>query len=91
MNSIRSSYWFGKNVFITGVNGFIGANLAKRLSGEGANVFGLVRNAKHDTLLFYEKINERVTLIDGDISNKNQIDPERNLEEKKPPLPFCYP
>jgi len=66
-------YWFGKNVLITGINGFIGGNLTKILVEKGANVFGLIRNAKHDTFLFYEKLNEKITLIDGDITDKDLL------------------
>ena len=29
-----------KNVFITGITGFVGSHLAKHLLNEGANVFG---------------------------------------------------
>lgn len=65
------NYWFGKNVLITGVNGFIGGNLAKILLEKGANVFGLIRNAKHDTLLFYERLNEQIILIEGDLTDKD--------------------
>jgi len=71
MKSKCDSYWFGKNVLITGVNGFIGSNLAKALLEKGANVFGVIRNATRDTLLFYEKINEGITLIEGDITDKD--------------------
>ena len=46
MKAEEKSYWQNKNVFITGINGFVGGNLAKKLLGESANVFGLVRNKK---------------------------------------------
>lgn len=71
MKCTENSYWFGKNVLITGINGFIGGNLAKELVAKGANIFGLIRNAKHDTLMFYEKINEKVVLIEGDLTDKD--------------------
>ena len=45
-----------RKAFITGINGFIGANLAKHLCAQGANVFGLVRNEDKQTLLYYENI-----------------------------------
>ena len=44
----KEKYWHGKNVFITGINGFIGGNLAKSLIDKGANVFGLLRNQRKD-------------------------------------------
>jgi len=69
----KSSFWFGKNVFITGINGFIGGNLAKSLLENGANVFGLVRNAARDTLLYYEKLDRQITLIEGEIIDKDLL------------------
>ena len=42
----RNNYWYGKNVLITGINGFIGGNLAKRLVQKGATVYGIIRNIK---------------------------------------------
>ena len=73
MKTRETGYWFGKNVFITGINGFIGGNLAKLLLENGANVFGLVRNLRHDTLLFYEKLNQRITLIEGHVTDKDLL------------------
>ncbi len=67
----NSDYWFGKNVLITGINGFIGGNLALQLARKGANVFGTVRNSRYDSFLFYEGINEKVVLINGDITDKD--------------------
>ena len=31
MKKDRAGFWFGKNVLVTGINGFIGGNLAKGL------------------------------------------------------------
>jgi len=73
MQTSEKNHWFGKNVLLTGVNGFIGGNLAKKLVEKGANVFGIIRNIKHDTLLFYGKLNEKITLIDGSITDKEFI------------------
>ena len=71
MKKNDNNFWFGKNVLITGINGFIGGNLAKLLVQRGANVYGIIRNAKHDTLLYYEKLNEKITLIEGDLTDKD--------------------
>ena len=67
MKTNMNSYWFNKNVLITGINGFIGGSLAKKLIENGANVFGILRNNNQDTFLYYEKINKQVVLINGDI------------------------
>lgn len=73
MKKSLSNYWFGKNVLITGVNGFIGGGLAKALSDRGANVFGLIRNVKKSTFLYYEEINKKIVLINGDLIDKDLI------------------
>lgn len=65
-----SNYWFGKNVLITGINGFIGGNLANELLNQGANVFGIVRNIRYDSFLFFEGVNKNIVLVNGDITDK---------------------
>ena len=56
--------------FITGINGFIGSNLATRLIAEGQEVSGLVR--KTSDLSFLEGL--KVKLFFGDLSNKPLLD-----------------
>ncbi len=73
MKADQSGFWFGKNVFITGINGFIGGNLAKDLVGRGASVFGLMRNASRNSFLFVEGLGARVTLIEGNITDKDLL------------------
>lgn len=70
---MNDNFWRGKNIFITGINGFIGGNLAKLLISHGANVFGLLRNPKKRTLLFYEDISKEAVLIEGDLCDKELI------------------
>ena len=65
----KEKYWIGKNVFLTGINGFIGGNLAKSLINNGANVFGLLRNERKNTFLYYEGLNKKITIIKGDITD----------------------
>ena len=40
---MATNFWKNKNVFITGVNGFVGSNLAEDLVNKGANVYGLIK------------------------------------------------
>lgn len=70
---MEKSYWFEKNVFVTGVNGFIGGNLVKGLVDQGANVFGLVRNQSRDNFLAFEGLHEKITLIEGDLVDKELL------------------
>ena len=62
-------FWKEKKVFITGINGFVGSNLAKTLIRRGASVYGLKRNDNPHSLLYFEKLNNKVTLINGDITD----------------------
>ena len=70
---MSSNYWQGKNVFITGINGFIGGNLAKLLVQSGANVFGLIRNQSEKSFLYYEGIAKETVNILGDILDKELV------------------
>ena len=67
---MNSSYWIGKNVLITGINGFIGGNLAKSFLQKGANVVGLIRNQSENTFLYFEGLAKDIVLIKGDILDK---------------------
>ena len=64
-------FWKKRKVLITGINGFVGANLAKSLVHQGASVYGLIRNYNPHSFLYFEKINKKTTLINGDITDFN--------------------
>ena len=81
MNFDDKTFWKGRNVLLTGVNGFIGGNLAKALILNHANVFGIVRSYKPNTFLEYENLSNRVTLMQGDLCNKNFIEQIISEEE----------
>lgn len=57
------------NVLITGVTGFVGSHLAKKLTetGSGENVVGLVRDSIPS--MWLDEVLEDVTLVQGDIRN----------------------
>jgi CDP-glucose 4,6-dehydratase len=67
---MNQKFWQGKNVFITGINGFIGGNLAKDLLIKGANVYGLIRNDSFQTFLYFEGLDKDIVIIKGDLTNK---------------------
>ena len=58
-----------KNILITGINGFIGGNLCKSLTAKGANVIGLVRTYNKSSFLFFENLDKKIKIIEGDITN----------------------
>lgn len=63
------NFWTNKNVLITGVTGFIGGNLTKKIIESGANVFGLVRNNNPKCFLSYENLDKKIRLIQGDLND----------------------
>ena len=69
----KDNFWKNKNIFITGVAGFVGSNLTKNLVENGAKVIGLTKNKKSNSLLYYEGIDKNVDLIFGDITDKELI------------------
>ena len=68
-----NKFWKNKNIFITGINGFIGGNVGKKLIKSGANVFGLVRDNKEKTFIYYEDLVKELTLIHGDLNDRTLI------------------
>ena len=69
----KNSFCKNKNVFISGVAGFVGSNLAKNLVNNGSNVIGLTQNKKTKSLLYYEKIDKKINLIFGNITDKELL------------------
>jgi CDP-glucose 4,6-dehydratase len=61
------NFWKDKNVFVTGADGFIGSWIAKTLVENGANVVVVMRDFKASNNLKLHRINDDVTLVQGDI------------------------
>jgi CDP-glucose 4,6-dehydratase len=80
---MKKNFWNKKKVLITGVNGFVGSNICKKLLSLDANITGLIRNRNEKTLLFLEKLNKKILLVEGSIDNKEtlkRIFLEQNIE-----------
>lgn len=80
-----------KNVFITGVSGFVGSHMAKHLLSEGANVFGLVRRRADGATpqnIKYLGIEEEVRLLEGDVRDISSI--AAALDQAKPDIVFHF-
>jgi dTDP-glucose 4,6-dehydratase len=56
-------------ILITGLLGFIGSNLAKRLVTDGYEVYGIVRRVANRNLAAVADILPDVTLVSGDVSD----------------------
>ncbi len=86
MKRKKKKFWNSKNVLITGVTGFVGSNLAKNLSKEGANIVGITQSKKIKSLLFHEKIDKKIKLLFGDITDIIFI--KKILKKFK--IQFCF-
>ena len=64
-----TDYWKLKNVFITGCTGFLGYWLTDYLLKEGATITGLVRDSVPQSSFFRSKLNERVSVVRGEVEN----------------------
>ena len=70
---LKENFWKSRNVLITGINGFVGSNLAKILIKKKARVYGLLRNLDRTSLLFFENLNRKTILIKGDLIDKDLL------------------
>lgn len=74
MNS--ENFWKGKNVFITGITGFVGSYLAEKLVVLEANVSGLYRRRadfSKPAALAQRGILDEVELIEGDLTDITSV------------------
>jgi len=71
-----------KNVFITGITGFVGFHLAERLVREGKNVTGLTHDWQKDTYFdVFPPLLSKLNVVTGDVCNRGLI--ERILAQYK--------
>ena len=78
-----------KNIFITGISGFVGSHLAKYLLVQGSRVFGLVRGRADGNIpqnISSVGIENDVELLEGDIRDISSI--VSSLDRSKPDIIF---
>lgn len=66
------SYFNGKNILITGVNGFVGSWMAKEMLDRGATVYGVLRGRCDGHLnanLRDRGVDSRIKILDGEIED----------------------
>lgn len=67
-------FWTGKNVLITGFEGFLGSNLTKALIPSGAKIFGLdIKIKRRDTILVPDDY-KRISVIKGSVVNYRLVE-----------------
>lgn len=72
-------YWKYKNVFVTGVTGFLGSWLVKYLVDAGANVTGLIRDIVPQSNLYRSGYVNKINIVRGELENYSIL--ERILGE----------
>ena len=83
---LSKSFWGNKKVLITGINGFIGTNLAKILISKNAEVIGVSNNRDKDISLKFENILDKIRYHRVDISNNKAL----NKVLKKYRIEICF-
>ena len=71
---MKIKFWQNKKILITGIDGFVGSNLSKKLIKLGSNVSGIILKNNKKSLLYYEKINRNCKLYKGDLTNKSFVE-----------------
>ncbi len=66
---MRENFWRHRKVFVTGISGFVGSNLAESLLKEGASVVGLVRDDPKKKYFDHLKIRKKIMVVRGDLKN----------------------
>lgn len=78
-----------KNIFITGISGFVGSNMAKYVLNQGGNVFGLDKKSADGAIshnIKYLGIESEVNLLEGDIQDISSI--ASAIDQSKPDIVF---
>ncbi len=79
MGDVKNSYWNSRQVFVTGCTGLLGSWLTKELVEKGADVTGLIRDTRPQSLLKVTGVSGRITTVRGELEDYGLI--ERTLNE----------
>ena len=71
---MNNNFWATKNVLITGIDGFIGSNLAISLLKNNANVIGLVRDKTPKSNLNISGIEPKIVIVQGVLENTQLLE-----------------
>lgn len=69
MSKSLAKFWKNKTVFVTGANGFLGSHLCEELIAHDATVIGLVRDDVPNSYFVRHRIDQKITIIHGDLEN----------------------
>lgn len=69
MSKPLAKFWKNKTVFVTGANGFLGSHLCEELIAHDATVIGLVRDQVPNSYFVRHGIDQKITIIHGDLED----------------------
>ena len=72
--STSGKSWKNKRVLVTGINGFIGGNLTRRLLSEGAIVTGIDINEDRNSMLRFDGLADQANVVSGDICDRKLME-----------------
>ncbi len=78
--------WKGRNVLVTGANGFVGSWLTQELIGRGAKVTALIRDLIPDSNLNLSGTADRVSIVRGSLADYKTV--ERAFNEYE--IEICF-
>lgn len=81
MEKTKNKFWAGRKVFVTGATGFLGSWLVEALLARGASVSALVRDWVPQSKFCREGLENRVSIIQGDITDFAGV--ERAINESE--------
>jgi len=67
--ALKNSFWFQRNVLITGGSGFLGSYIVEKLIKQGANMVVLIRDSVPKSRIYSEKIFKNIIAVKGDVRN----------------------
>lgn len=61
------------SVLVTGITGFIGSNLARRLVEDGYQIYGLIRHVSRSELRSLGPVAEKIRFVEGDLAEYHSV------------------
>ena len=83
---MSKNFWKSKKIFISGIDGFVGSNLAKSLIFKKSKVYGLIKDPRKKSLLKFENLTKYCKIYKGDIADRKKL----KIIFKKNKIEICF-